>query len=83
MESNSESLRTSIEAPPPVHGPTNPESSFDEIQRFAAVVELKPEKEQLYRELHAEVWPGVVQAVKNANINNYSIFVASIEGRRY
>ena len=47
------------------------------------MVELKPEKERLYRELHAEVWPGVVQAIKKANISNYSIFAASIGGRRY
>lgn len=83
MKSSSESLRNSIDSPAPAYGPTNPESSSDKIRRFAAVVELKPEKESLYRELHAEVWPGVVQAIKRANISNYSIFVASIEGRRF
>lgn len=83
MKSSSESLPNSIDSPAPVHGPTNPESSFDKIRRFAAVVEMKPEKERLYRELHADVWPGVVQAIKKANISNYSIFVASIERRRY
>ena len=29
--------------------------------------ELLPEKEELYRELHADVWPEVVAAIKKAN----------------
>lgn len=67
----------------PVYGPTNRESPTENVRRYAAAIELLPEKEQFYRDLHADVWPEVVAAIKNANINNYSIFIATIEGRRY
>ncbi|MEU3188228.1 L-rhamnose mutarotase [Streptomyces sp. NPDC006923] len=45
------------------------------MQRFAAVIRLRPEKESEYRELHAAAWPGVLMALKRANIGNYSIFL--------
>ncbi|MFB7312174.1 L-rhamnose mutarotase [Streptomyces sp. NPDC056192] len=45
------------------------------MQRFAAVIRLRPEKEPEYRELHAAAWPGVLAALKRANIGNYSIFL--------
>ncbi|MFE9769110.1 L-rhamnose mutarotase [Streptomyces sp. NPDC005808] len=45
------------------------------VQRFAAVVRLRPEKESEYRALHAAAWPGVLAALKQANIGNYSIFL--------
>ncbi|MFG3063843.1 L-rhamnose mutarotase [Streptomyces sp. NPDC048231] len=32
------------------------------MQRFAAVIRLKPEKEEEYRRLHADCWPGVQAA---------------------
>jgi L-rhamnose mutarotase len=41
----------------------------------AAVTRLLPEKEAEYRELHVAVWPGVLEALKRANISNYSIFL--------
>ncbi|MGV9604542.1 L-rhamnose mutarotase [Streptomyces sp. NPDC003631] len=45
------------------------------MQRFAAVIRLKPEKEEEYRRLHADCWPGVQAALKRAHIANYSIFL--------
>jgi L-rhamnose mutarotase len=45
------------------------------MQRFAAVIRLKPEKEEEYRRLHADCWPGVQAALKRAHIGNYSIFL--------
>lgn len=71
------------ETPQPAYGPTNPDHPPDNVRRFASAVELIAEKERLYRDLHADVWPAVVDAIKKANIRNYSIFVASIEGKRY
>ncbi|OHB78958.1 MAG: hypothetical protein A2W31_04340 [Planctomycetes bacterium RBG_16_64_10] len=53
------------------------------VKRYGSVVELRPEKEHYYRQLHAAVWPGVVAAIKKANIRNYSIFVAEIDGKKY
>lgn len=70
----------------PVYGPTNPsqeEQEADKVKRFASVIELRPEKEQEYRRLHAAVWPKVVAAVKRANIRNYSIYLAELNDKKY
>jgi L-rhamnose mutarotase len=45
------------------------------MQRYASVIRLRPEKEAEYRRLHADAWPGVLAALKRANIANYSIFL--------
>ena len=66
-----------------MQGPTNPPDPVSGIRRLTSVIELKPEKEQLYRELHADVWPDVVAAIRNANIRNYSISLGQIAGRTY
>ncbi|MFC2085943.1 L-rhamnose mutarotase [Bacteroidota bacterium] len=66
-----------------MHGPTNLPDPVDGVYRLTAVIELKPEKEQLYRELHTDVWPDVVEAIKTSNIRNYSISLARIAGKSY
>jgi L-rhamnose mutarotase len=45
------------------------------VQRFAAVIRLRPEMEAEYRRLHAAAWPGVLSALKRAHVSNYSIFL--------
>jgi len=45
------------------------------MQRYAAVIRLRPEQEAEYRALHAEVWPAVLATLTRANIRNYSIFL--------
>jgi L-rhamnose mutarotase len=45
------------------------------VQRIAAVIRLRPEKEAEYRQLHAEVWPAVLDALQRAHVGNYSIFL--------
>lgn len=45
------------------------------MQRFAAVIRLRPEHEAEYRALHAQVWPTVLAMLTRANIRNYSIFL--------
>jgi len=72
-----------IEKAKPVFGPTNRESSLDDIQRFGAVIGLKPEFEQKYRELHANVWPSVLKRIERSNIRNYSIYTTEILGKKY
>jgi L-rhamnose mutarotase len=70
----------------PVYGPTNPtadEAAKAKVKRYGSVVELLPEKEKQYRELHAAVWPDVVKAIKKANIQNFNIYVAEINGKKY
>ena len=70
----------------PVYGPTNPtpeETPQAKVRHFGSVVELRGEKEQYYRKLHSDVWPEVRAAIKKANIRNYNIYVATIDGKRY
>jgi L-rhamnose mutarotase len=45
------------------------------VRRFAAVLRLRPEKEAEYRALHADAWPGVLDALRAAHVGNYSIFL--------
>jgi len=42
---------------------------------FGQVGELKPEKVQEYRDLHANTWPGVLKTINDCNLRNYSIFI--------
>jgi L-rhamnose mutarotase len=69
-----------------VHGPSNPvaiPATAKGVKFFSSIVGLDPAKEKLYRELHANVWPEVVAAIRKANITNFNIYVTEIEGRRY
>jgi len=45
------------------------------MKRVAAVIRLRPEQERTYRELHAAVWPTVLETLRKAHISNYSIFL--------
>lgn len=45
------------------------------MQRYASVIELRPELEATYRELHLDPWEGVLAALRRAHVSNYSIFV--------
>jgi L-rhamnose mutarotase len=42
--------------------------------RKAMVIRVKPDMLEEYRRLHADPFPGVLAALKAANISNYSIF---------
>jgi L-rhamnose mutarotase len=70
----------------PFFGPTNPspeEQIASGIRRYAELVELVPEKEEIYRQMHAAVWPEVVAAIKRANIHNYTIYLVDLAGKKY
>jgi len=45
------------------------------MKRYGSVIKLRPEKEQEYRQLHAEPWPGVLAMIRDCHIRNYSIFL--------
>lgn len=45
------------------------------MTRHGSVVRLRPEKEAEYVELHAAVWPEVLERLTASNIRNYSIFL--------
>ena len=69
-----------------VYGTTNPttqQKAEAKVKRLGAMIELLPEKEELYRELHADVWPEVVAAIKKANIQNYNIFMTELGRKKY
>ena len=44
------------------------------VRRFGQVIGVRPEATDEYERLHAAVWPGVLEAIRRANIRNYSIF---------
>ncbi len=53
------------------------------IARYGSIIELKPEKVDDYKELHREVWPGVLRTIRKCRIRNYSIFLKEIEPGRF
>ena len=44
------------------------------MKRYGSVIKVVPEKLDEYKQLHAAVWPGVLEMIKKCNINNYSIY---------
>ncbi len=66
-----------------VYGATNPRSSADGVLRFGSVIGLKPEREALYLELHANAWESVTACLARHHVRNYSIFLTELEGRKY
>lgn len=44
------------------------------MRRFGQTIRLKPGKAREYIEYHANVWPGVLEMIKECNISNYSIY---------
>ncbi|KAH7138770.1 L-rhamnose 1-epimerase-like protein [Dendryphion nanum] len=44
-------------------------------RRIGQVVYLRPECLEEYKNCHAEVWPEVLEQIKDSNIKDYSIFL--------
>lgn len=44
------------------------------MKRYGSVIQVRPEKLEEYKQLHAHVWPGVLQKIKECHITNYSIY---------
>ena len=42
--------------------------------RYGQIIQVKPEKLEIYKKLHAAVWPDVLAMITACNIRNYSIF---------
>jgi len=53
------------------------------VTRYGSVIGLRPEKLEEYKELHANVWPGVLKKIKECNIRNYSIYLGELEEGKY
>ena len=43
--------------------------------RHGSVVNLRPECQEQYRALHADVWPDVLRQIRESNLRNYTIFL--------
>lgn len=44
------------------------------MKRYGSVIKVKPEKLEEYKKLHANIWHGVAETIKECNIINYSIY---------
>ena len=44
------------------------------MERHGAVIRVRPEKLEEYTRYHANVWPEVLDTIKQCNIRNYSIY---------
>jgi L-rhamnose mutarotase len=44
------------------------------MRRYGSVIKVRPEKLAEYKQLHAAVWPGVLDMITQCNIKNYSIY---------
>lgn len=49
------------------------------MQRFGAVIGIKPEHIAEYKRIHAAVWPDVLKQIEASNISNYSIYLKEPE----
>jgi L-rhamnose mutarotase len=53
-------------------------------KRYGSVIGLRSDKIDEYKKLHAAVWPGVIERIKESNIRNYSIFLRRLpDGNHY
>lgn len=44
------------------------------MKRVGMVIHVKPEKLAEYKKLHAEPWPGVLEALRKHHVHNYVIY---------
>ena len=64
-------------------GAEGKQAKAEKVQRFGAVIGLRPEKKDHYVELHAKTWPSVLKQIRQSNIRNYSIYLTELEGKLY
>ena len=44
------------------------------MKRYGYIIRVKPSKLEEYKEMHRNVWPGVLRMIRACNIRNYSIY---------
>lgn len=44
------------------------------MKRYGSLIRLRPEKYDEYKQLHADVWPGVLRMIAACNIRDYTIY---------
>jgi L-rhamnose mutarotase len=55
----------------------------DRVRHIGRAIGLRPRMAEPYVLLHAHTWPGVLAAIREGNIRNYSIFLAPIGAKMY
>jgi len=54
------------------------------MKRYGSVIEIKEDKIEEYKRLHADAWPDVLKMISDCNIRNYSIFLRKLpDGKHY
>jgi len=53
------------------------------MQKIAFVMTLKPGHEAEYEKRHDEIWPELVQTLKQAGVSDYSIFLEKSSGKLF
>ena len=48
-------------------------------RRMGMMIGLRPEAVATYRQMHIDVWPGVLEKLREVGISNYSIFLREPE----
>lgn len=44
------------------------------MKRYGMTVKVKPDRLEEYKRLHANVWPAVLEMIRECNVTNYSIY---------
>lgn len=53
------------------------------MQRFCFTFDLRPGQEAEYKRRHDEIWPELVDALKDAGISNYTLFRRGLQVMAY
>ena len=53
------------------------------MQRYGMVIEVKAEKIEEYKRLHAACWPDVLKMIAACNIRSYSIYLGEVVPGRF
>ena len=61
-----------------------PEWRYRTMKRYGWIIGVREDKIDEYKKLHAEVWPEVLDMIKQCNISNYSIYLRKLaDGKSY
>ena len=53
------------------------------MTRYGSVIEVRAERLDEYKRLHAAVWPGVLSMIEQCHIQNYSIYLRRLDNGKY
>ena len=53
------------------------------MRRYAMIIQVRAEKLEEYKTLHASVWPEVLKQIQECHIHNYSIYLRQLDDGQY